>query len=117
MSASPVKLLLSIALVPGLLIGCAHQSHLTASKPERWPFAVRGQLADSEVEQVVAVIQRIPKIDRQIAWIEVESPNSIQVYTGRIYGPLAGGGNVVTMKKQKGRWTVIGDPQMSAWNA
>lgn len=117
MRTSLVKPFLFAVLVPGLLIGCAHQSHLTASKSRRWPFAVHGQLADSEVEQVVAVIQRIPKIDRQIAWIEVESPNSIQVYTGRIYGPLLGFGNVVTMKKQKGRWTVIGDPQMSAWNA
>jgi hypothetical protein len=63
------------------------------------------------------VIRLIPDIDRDIVWIDVEDSSSIRVHTGRIHGPLAGSGNVITMMKRKGRWTVVGDPRMSVWNA
>jgi len=108
---------LIIAASTVLLAGCAHHSRSANATSGPWSFSVQGELPDSDVAQIVTLIRRIPQIEHEIVWIEVQNSDSIEVYTGHIYGPLAGGGNVVTLKKRKNKWSVVGDPRMSHWNA
>jgi hypothetical protein len=100
-----------------LFFGCAHQSILTRAAPDRWPFRINGELGELDIAQIVAVIRRTPGIGREIAWIDVRGSNSVEVYTGRLSGPLDGGGNVVTLRERQNKWIVIGDPGQSFWNA
>jgi hypothetical protein len=112
-----MKLPIFIALASILLAGCAHQSRSPHANASRWPFPIHGQLADSDVAQIIAVVRRVPQIEHQIVWIDAQNVNRIRVYTGRIFGPLAGGGNVVTLQKPMNKWTVIGNPSVSVWRA
>ena len=112
-----MKASIFVALATVLFAGCAHRSGDTKMSSARWPFPIHGQLADSDVAQIIAMTRRIPEIEHDIAWIEVKSADRIQVYTGHVYAPLAGGGNVIELRKRKGRWIVMGDPRTSVWNA
>lgn len=106
-----------------LLLPCLLSIHLTAcgttdhshNTSKRWAFSIQGELSDADVNAIVAIIGTIPAIDHRIVWMETDSPGSVRVYTGAIHDPLAGGGNVVTVKKRHIRWIVVGDPRESMW--
>ena len=112
---SPVKPLFLAALMSVLLVACAHQHHPEQPTTGRWPFSVHGQLANSDVAEIVAIVQRIPDLDQRIVRIEAKTSRSALVYTGEMRGSLDGGGHVVTLEKTNGRWTVIGDWRESIW--
>ena len=102
-------------LVSILLVGCAHQHQPTQAGSIQWPFSIQGQIPDTDIAQIIAVIQHTQDIDRRIVWIEAQTANDVQVYTGKVRGPLNGGGHVVTLKKRKSQWIIIGDPRESVW--
>ena len=64
-----------------------------------------------ELQDVVAITQAIRESDgvlfKPILSIEMWSETSVRVETGSVAGPLAGGGSIVMLHKEKnGRWKV-----------
>ena len=103
------------ALLSVIFVACAHQHHPEKPTASRWPFSVQGQLAESDISEIVAIVQRIPNLDHRIVRIEANTSRSALVHTGEQRRPLNGGGHVVTLEKKNGRWTVIGDWRESIW--
>ena len=110
MKASLVAVLLALVLA-----ACAHRHVPDQSTSGRWPFSVHGQLAESDIKQIVALVHGLPNLDHRIVRIEAKTSRSVFVHTGEQRGPLDGGGNIVTLEKRNGTWTVIGDWRESIW--
>jgi hypothetical protein len=81
------------------VVACAS----TNASASRWPFAVRGQLADADIQAIVAVVNRSgPDVAKHIRRIDVKNPNKVDVITFNI--PDNAAGNIIVVLKQRGRW-------------
>jgi hypothetical protein len=59
---------------------------------------------------IAALVQRLPDIQQPILLIRGcrEDPDRVDVYLGRVDGPLAGGGATVEVRREGGGWIVVG---------
>jgi hypothetical protein len=110
-----VKPSLLTVLLAITLVACAHQRVPAKPAASHWQFSVQGQLAESDIAAIVAIVQRIPDLDHKIVRIVAKTPKNAFVHTGEQRGPLDGGGHVVTLEKRNGRWVVIEDWRESIW--
>ena len=111
---SPVKLPL-LAVLLAITLGACAQQHPKQSTTSHWPFSVHGQLAESDIGEIVAIVQSIPNLDHRIVRIEAKTPRNALVHTGEQRGPLDSGGHIVTLEKRNGRWIVTEDWRESIW--
>ena len=82
----------------------------------RWPFKIQGQVADTDVAQIVAIVRRIPGIEHAVGSITVRAGGTeFLVYTSESPGYEWGGGHVVALRKHEGKWFVVGDPRAKPW--
>jgi hypothetical protein len=75
----------------------------TSGSASRWPFTVRGQLADADIQAIIAVVNHSgPDVAKHIRLIDVKNTNKVEVITFNI--PDNAAGNIIVVLKQRGRW-------------
>ena len=72
-------------------------------------------ITEADVQEIIKVVQTIPRIDRNVLSIRVISANQVEVTTGIIRGPLNGGGDEVIIQRQKDGWKWLDDGVMRSW--
>jgi hypothetical protein len=75
----------------------------------KWPFEVRGELADSEIAAIVREVKRQEKIrDYHILDIKVKSAVEVEGSSGRVVGPEEGSGYDWVARKEGKHWKIYG---------
>src|SRR3954447_13530661 len=76
----------------------------TSPVTARWPFEIRGRLADKDVRAIVALVQSHRGLmSKHICEIEAQMPTSVKVSLGF---PETLGGEVLLARKEHEHWVV-----------
>lgn len=112
---------IALSMLSATVLGaCAtHEAKLTESAV----FTVRGDVStftESDKVAITNTLTSIPELqgdEQKILWIEVHSSNSLTVYTGQLFGPLAGGGRLIQFVKTRRGWIPDRTKMIGFWNA
>lgn len=79
---------------------------------KKWPFFVKGDIPNQDIEKILNVVNRLENIDKRIFAFVLKDDKSITVITGEMLAPLWGAGNEIELKKVNLIWEVI---KVSEW--
>jgi hypothetical protein len=82
---------------------------------EAGKYEVLGELADADLRELEALVARLTA--DPILLVRVVRPGVVEVKTGVIRGPLAGGGRFFDFEKQDGRWTPANTNEVRLWKS
>lgn len=76
-------------------------------------YKVVGELSDADLGELEGLVARLTA--DPILLVRVIRPGVVDVKTGVIRGPLAGGGRFFDFEKQDGRWTPANTNEVRLW--
>ncbi len=98
------------------LLGCAAPERHVSTNGKPSSIKLTGEthlISKKDVQEIIAVVQKIPDIDHNILIIRVVSADKVIVDTGIVRGPLDGGGDIVIIQREKDGWKWDEDRSMS----
>ena len=76
-------------------------------------FLKESKLTEADVDAIIAAVEATDlMVDKHILSIKVSDLSNVEVRTGFVKGPLYGGGNILTLRKDKEQWKVV---KKSGW--
>ena len=102
------------------LLGCVSPNRPVNTDRKDRTARITGErqlISDLDVQEIINAVQIIPRIDHNVLSIRVISANQVEVTTGIIQGPLAGGGDIVIIRREKDGWKWLDDGVRRFWNA
>jgi hypothetical protein len=70
-----------------------------------------------EIKRQLSYASELTGSDRNICWIQTISEHRVLVYTGEVFGPLAGSGRVVAFVKTEKGWRQDRTEMIGFWNS
>ena len=78
-------------------------------------YRVTGELSDADLSDLERLVARLT--DQPILHIRVIRPNVVEVMTGVVHSPLAGGGQFFDFEMQNGRWVQTKTNEARLWKS
>ena len=72
----------------------------------RKEFDVDPRIAKSDIDQIIACLEKHPPLDPRILSLKFVDENTISIMTGEIRGPLDGGGSYYMARREEGQWVI-----------